>query len=79
MKLVEMDSSFAERKEMALDLGYTQEDIDSKGSAEMNMWLHKKKYSPNSPKTPTATSLPPDSFHRDRIKKSHLRTNGDGF
>ncbi|WP_411826828.1 DUF3597 domain-containing protein [Luteolibacter sp. AS25] len=42
MKLVDMDSSYAERKEMALDLGYSQEDIDSKGSGEMNMWLHKK-------------------------------------
>ena len=42
MKLVGMDSSYAERKEMALDLGYSQSDIDSKGSAEMNMWLHKK-------------------------------------
>ena len=42
MKLVEMDSSYDERKEMALDLGYSQSDIDSKGSAEMNMWLHKK-------------------------------------
>ncbi len=42
MKLVGMDSSYAERKEMALDLGYSKEDIDSKGSAEMNVWLHKK-------------------------------------
>ncbi len=42
MKLVGMDSSYGERKEMALDLGYSQEDIDSKGSAEMNMWLHQK-------------------------------------
>lgn len=42
MKLVGMDSSYAERKEMAIDLGYTKEDIDSKGSAEMNIWLHKK-------------------------------------
>ncbi len=41
MKLVGMDSSYGERKELARDLGYSQEDIDSKGSAEMNMWLHK--------------------------------------
>ena len=42
MKLVDMDSSYSNRKELALELGYTQEDIDSKGSAEMNMWLHKE-------------------------------------
>lgn len=41
MKLVGMDSSISERKELALDLGYSQADIDSKGSAEMNIWLHK--------------------------------------
>ncbi len=41
MKLVGMDSGYAERKELALDLGYSQEAIDSKGSAEMNIWLHK--------------------------------------
>ena len=42
MKLVGMDSGYSDRKELALELGYTQEDIDSKGSAEMNMWLHKE-------------------------------------
>ena len=42
MKLVGMDSSYGARKELALELGYSQADIDSKGSAEMNMWLHKK-------------------------------------
>lgn len=42
MKLVGMDSSYGARKELALELGYSQEDIDSKGSAEMNMWLHKQ-------------------------------------
>lgn len=41
MKLVDMDSGFAARKGMALELGYSQEDIDSKGSADMNIWLHK--------------------------------------
>lgn len=39
MKLVGMDSSLAARKELAQDLGYTGA-LD--GSAEMNMWLHKK-------------------------------------
>lgn len=42
MKLVGMDSSYGARKELALELGYSQGDIDSKGSAEMNMWLHKE-------------------------------------
>ncbi|WP_448585753.1 DUF3597 domain-containing protein [Thermaurantiacus sp.] len=39
MKLVNMDSSLAARKELAQDLGYTGA-LD--GSAEMNLWLHKK-------------------------------------
>jgi 3-oxoacyl-ACP reductase-like protein len=39
MKLVGMDSSLANRKEMATELGYTGA-LD--GSAEMNIWLHKK-------------------------------------
>lgn len=42
MKLVDMDSSYGSRKELAIELGYSQADIDSKGSAEMNMWLHKR-------------------------------------
>lgn len=42
MKLVGMDSSYGARKELALELGYSKADIDSKGSAEMNMWLHKE-------------------------------------
>lgn len=41
-KLLDIDSSYAARKEMALELGYTQEKIDADGSAEMNMWLHKE-------------------------------------
>jgi 3-oxoacyl-ACP reductase-like protein len=39
MKLVNMDSSLAARKELAQDLGYTGE---LNGSAEMNIWLHQK-------------------------------------
>lgn len=38
MKLLGMDASLAERKELAQELGYTGE---LNGSAEMNMWLHK--------------------------------------
>ena len=41
-KLLDIDSSYGARKEMALELGYAQEKIDSDGSAEMNMWLHKE-------------------------------------
>jgi len=42
MKLLEMDSSYGARKELALELGYRQAEIDSKGSAEMNIWLHRE-------------------------------------
>jgi len=42
MKLCEMDSSYDNRKALAIELGYPQADIESKGSAEMNMWLHKQ-------------------------------------
>lgn len=38
MKLLGIDSSLANRKELASELGYTGE-LD--GSAEMNIWLHK--------------------------------------
>ena len=38
MKLLGIDSSLANRKELARELGYTG-DLD--GSAEMNIWLHK--------------------------------------
>jgi hypothetical protein len=39
MKLVGMDSSLAERKELAADLKYTG---DTNDSASMNIWLHKE-------------------------------------
>ncbi len=42
LKLVGMDSSFGARKELAIELGYSEADIANKGSAEMNMWLHKQ-------------------------------------
>ncbi|RYE70376.1 MAG: DUF3597 domain-containing protein [Rhizobiaceae bacterium] len=38
MKLLGIDSSLDNRKELARELGYTG---DLNGSAEMNMWLHK--------------------------------------
>jgi len=39
MKLIGMDSSLANRQQLATELGYTGE---KNGSAEMNMWLHDK-------------------------------------
>ena len=39
MALLDMDHSLAARKELATELGYTGE---LNGSAEMNIWLHKK-------------------------------------
>ena len=39
MKLIGMDSSLGERKELAKELGYTG---DTNDSAKMNMWLHKE-------------------------------------
>ena len=38
MKLLDLDSSLDNRKELATELGYTGE---KDGSAEMNVWLHK--------------------------------------
>ncbi|MFN3620453.1 DUF3597 domain-containing protein [Sphingorhabdus sp.] len=38
MKMLGMESSLQERKDLAMELGYTGS-LD--GSAEMNMWLHK--------------------------------------
>jgi 3-oxoacyl-ACP reductase-like protein len=37
MKLLDLDSSLENRKELATELGYTG---DKDGSAEMNIWLH---------------------------------------
>jgi hypothetical protein len=39
MKALDVDSSFAARKELATELGYTG---DSNDSASMNIWLHKQ-------------------------------------
>ena len=39
MKLIGMDSSLANRQQLATELGYTG---DKNGSAEMNLWLHDK-------------------------------------
>jgi hypothetical protein len=39
MKALNIDSSFAARKELATELGYTG---DSNDSATMNVWLHKQ-------------------------------------
>lgn len=39
MKLLDLDSSLDNRKELAKELGYTG---PTDGSAEMNMWLHRE-------------------------------------
>lgn len=39
MKVLDLDSSLGNRKELATELGYTGE---KDGSAEMNLWLHKR-------------------------------------
>ena len=39
MKLLDLDSSLAERKALATELGYTQ---DMNDSAAMNIWLHRQ-------------------------------------
>ena len=52
MKALDMESSPAERKELAAELGYTGSTSDS---AAMNMWLHKallKKLAENGGKVP---------------------------
>src|SRR5687768_15546617 len=54
MKLVGMESSLAERKELARELGYTGDMNDSAG---MNVWLHKqvlRKLAENGGKVPAA-------------------------
>jgi hypothetical protein len=54
MKLVGMESSLQERKELADELGYTGDKSDS---AAMNIWLHKavlKKLSENGGKVPAS-------------------------
>lgn len=54
MKLLGIDSSLANRKELAQELGYTGA-LD--GSAEMNIWLHKatmRKLAQNGGKVPAA-------------------------
>ncbi len=52
MKLVGMDGSLSNRKELAKELGYTGDESDS---ATMNIWLHKavlKKLAENGGKVP---------------------------
>lgn len=54
MKLLDMDSSLAERRELATELGYTG---DQEDTATMNIWLHKqvmKKLAENGGKVPAA-------------------------
>jgi hypothetical protein len=39
LKTVGLDSSYGARKKLALELGYTEDLIVTKGSSEMNLWL----------------------------------------
>ncbi|HBI67994.1 MAG TPA: DUF3597 domain-containing protein, partial [Massilia sp.] len=53
MKLLDLDSSLAARKELAAELHYTG---DTSDSASMNIWLHKqvmKKLAENGGKVPS--------------------------
>lgn len=53
MKVLDLDSSLAARKELAKELGYTG---DTNDSAKMNIWLHKQvmtKLAANGGKVPT--------------------------
>jgi len=57
MKALDIDSSFAARKELAKELGYTG---DSNDSASMNIWLHKQvmaKLAANGGKLPADVKL----------------------
>lgn len=54
MKLLGMESSLTERRELAAELGYTG---DTKDTATMNMWLHKevmKQFAANGGKVPAS-------------------------
>ena len=54
MKLLGMESSLAERRELATELGYTG---DQKDTAPMNIWLHKevmRQFAANGGKVPSS-------------------------
>ena len=57
MKALDIDSSFAARKDLAKELGYTG---DSNDSASMNIWLHKQVMTKLAAK---GGKLPPDIKH----------------
>jgi hypothetical protein len=42
LNLLDLDSSYETRQKMAAELGYSKEDRDSRGSAELNLWLLKQ-------------------------------------
>ena len=42
LKTLGLDPSYGARKVLALELGYTQDLIDTKGSSEMNIWLQEE-------------------------------------
>jgi len=42
LKILGVDSSFGNRKKIAMRLGYTEDRLEAEGSGEMNIWLHDK-------------------------------------
>ncbi len=42
LKILGLDASYGARKRLAIGLGYTQDLVDTKGSAEMNLWLREE-------------------------------------
>ncbi len=42
LKTIRLDASYGARKKLALELGYTEDEIVTKGSTEMNLWLRKE-------------------------------------
>lgn len=42
LRLLDLDASYGARKELAIELGYSEQDILTKGSAEMNIWLNEQ-------------------------------------
>src|SRR4029078_10832904 len=74
MKALDIDSSFAARKELAKELGYTG---DSNDSASMSIWLHKQvmtKLAAN------GGALPPDIKHCRFVRLNLAKARGNaGF
>ena len=42
MQLLDLDSSYQARVNLAFELGYSQKELDEKGAAAMDRWLHRR-------------------------------------